>query len=98
VKTASRRNGTLYIGVTSNLIQRVWNHKWGLVEGFTSKYQVGKLVYLEPHETAESSITKEKQLKKWERAWEIRLVEHSNPESLFRLDSRLRGNDVVEPG
>ena len=77
---ASRRNGTLYIGVTSNLIQRVWNHKQGLVEGFTSKYQVGMLVYLEPHETAESAITREKQLKKWERAWKIRLAEHSNPE------------------
>ena len=77
---ASRRNGTLYIGVTSNLIQRVWNHKQGLVEGFTSKYQVGMLVYLEPHETAESAIIREKQLKKWERAWKIRLAEHSNPE------------------
>jgi len=77
---ASRRNGTLYNGVRSNLIQRVWNHKQGLVEGFTSEYQVGMLVYLEPHETAEFAITREKQFKKWERAWKIRLVEHSNPE------------------
>ena len=57
---ASRRNGTLYIGVTSNLVQRVWNHKQGLAEGFTSKYSVKMLVYFEPHETAESAITREK--------------------------------------
>ena len=77
---ASRRNGTLYVGVTSNLVQRVWNHKRGLVEGFTSQYGVKMLVYFEPHETAESAITREKQLKKWERAWKIRLIEQSNPE------------------
>jgi len=77
---ASRRNGTLYIGVTSNLVQRVWNHKQGLAEGFTSKYSVKMLVYFEPHETAESAITREKQLKKWERAWKMRLIEESNPE------------------
>ncbi len=77
---ASRRNGTLYIGVTSNLVQRVWNHKQGLAEGFTSKYGVKMLVYFEPHETAESAITREKQLKKWERAWKMRLIEESNPE------------------
>ncbi|MGA2224675.1 MAG: GIY-YIG nuclease family protein [Syntrophobacteraceae bacterium] len=75
---ASRRNGTLYIGVISNLVQRVWNHKQGLAEGFTSKYSVKMLVYFEPHETAESAITREKQLKKWERAWKMRLrsVQH----------------------
>ena len=84
---ASRRNGTLYIGVTSNLSQRVWNHKQGLVEGFTSKYCVKMLVYFEPHETAESAITREKQLKKWERRSlvipakaGIGLIEQSNPE------------------
>ena len=77
---ASRRNGTLYIGVTSNLVQRVWQHKQGLVEGFTRKYGVKMLVYFEPHETAESAITREKQLKKWERAWKIKLIEQSNPE------------------
>ena len=79
VKRASRRNGTLYIGVTSNLVQRVWNHKQGLAEGFTSKYSVKMLVYFEPHETAESAITREKQLKKWERAWKMRLIEESDP-------------------
>ena len=77
---ASRRNGTLYIGVTSNLAQRVWYHKQGVVEGFTRKYDVKMLVYFEPHETAESAITREKQLKKWERVWKIRLIEQSNPE------------------
>ena len=77
---ASRRNGTLYIGVTSNLVRRVWHHKQSVVEGFTSKYGIKMLVYFEPHESAESAITREKQLKKWERAWKIRLIEQSNPE------------------
>ena len=77
---ASRRNGTLYIGVTSNLVQRVWHHKQGMIEGFTRKYGAKMLVYFEPHETAESAITREKQLKKWERAWKIRLIEQNNPE------------------
>ena len=77
---ASRRNGALYIGVTSNPVQRVWHHKQDVVEGFTRKYGVKMLVYFEPHETAESAITGEKQLKKWERAWQIRLIEQSNPE------------------
>ena len=63
---ASRRNGTLYVGVTSNPAQRVWHHKEGVVEGFTKKYGVKILVYFEPHKTAESAITREKQLKKWE--------------------------------
>ncbi len=76
---ASRRNGTLYVGVTSDLVQRVWHHKEGVVEGFTSKYAVKMLVYFEPHETAESAITREKQLKKWARAWKIRLIEEVNP-------------------
>ena len=77
---ASRRNGTLYIGVTSNPAPRIWLHKHGLVEGFTKKYEVKMLVYFEPHQTAESAITREKQLKKWERAWKIRLIEQGNPE------------------
>jgi putative endonuclease len=77
---ASRRNGTLYIGVTSNPVQRVWHHKQDVVEGFTRKYGVKMLVHFEPHETAESAITREKQIKKWERAWKIRLIEQSNPE------------------
>jgi putative endonuclease len=77
---ASKRNGTLYIGVTSNLVQRIWQHKEGLVEGFTKKYNIKLLVYFEVHETVESAITREKQMKKWERAWKIRLIEKDNSE------------------
>lgn len=62
---ASKRNGTLYIGVTSNLAQRVWQHKQNAVEGFTRKYGVKMLVFYESHDTAESAIAREKQLKKW---------------------------------
>ncbi len=77
---ASRRNGTLYVGVTSNLTQRVWQHKESLADGFTSQYGVKTLVYFEAHETAESAITREKQIKKWRRAWKLRLIEERNPE------------------
>jgi putative endonuclease len=77
---ASQCNGTLYTGVTSNLVRRVWEHKEGLVEGFTKRYGVRKLVYFEAHETAESAITREKQIEKWERAWKIRLIHKENPE------------------
>jgi len=77
---ASKRNGTLYTGVTSNLIQRVWQHKHDMVEGFTKKYKVKKLVYYEVHDNAESEITREKQMKKWRRKWKLRLIEDSNPE------------------
>ncbi|MGD8643544.1 MAG: GIY-YIG nuclease family protein [Chromatiales bacterium] len=76
---ASRRNGTLYIGVTSNLPQRVWQHKQGLVEGFTKKYHVHHLVYYEVHEAMDAAIAREKQLKKWERAWKLRIIEDLNP-------------------
>ncbi len=76
---ASQRNGTLYIGVTSNLTQRVWQHKEGLVEGFTKEHDVTRLVWFELHQAAESAITREKQLKKWNRAWKIRLIEETNP-------------------
>ena len=77
---ASKRNGTLYIGVTSNLVQRTWQHKEGQVEGFSKKYGIKNLVYFEVHESAESALTREKQMKKWERAWKIRLIERNNPE------------------
>lgn len=72
---ASKRNGTLYIGVTSALAQRVWQHKNSVVPGFTAKYGVVNLVYYEVHEQAESAINREKQLKTWNRAWKIRLIE-----------------------
>ena len=77
---ASKRNGTLCTGVTSNLIKRIWQHKNGLVEGFSKEYNVKKLVYLEVHTNAESAITREKQIKKWRRAWKLRLIEEKNPE------------------
>jgi putative endonuclease len=76
---AGARNGTLYVGVTSNLLQRVWQHKEGLVDGFTKKYGIGMLVWYEQHDTAGSAITREKQIKKWNRDWKIQLIEQINP-------------------
>ena len=76
---ASKPFGTLYIGVTSNLVQRVWQHKESLVEGFTKRYEVRRLVWYEAHYTMESAIGREKALKKWSRAWKIRLIEEGNP-------------------
>ena len=76
---ASKKNGTLYIGVTSDLIRRVYEHKNDFVEGFTNKYAVHDLVYFEVTESVESAIMREKQLKKWNRAWKINLIEKSNP-------------------
>ena len=75
---ASGKNGTLYIGVTSNLIQRIWQHKNNQVKGFTEKYHVHMLVYFEQYETMEFAITREKQLKKWNRDWKINLIEQNN--------------------
>jgi len=77
---ASKRGGTLYIGVTSDLVKRVWEHKNDVVQGFTQKYQVHLLVWYERHETLESAILREKQLKKWNRDWKIVLIEKMNPE------------------
>ncbi len=76
---ASSRNGTLYIGVTSQVVQRVWQHKQGLAEGFTKQYGLKTLVWYEQHDTAESAITREKQIKKWERKWKVGLIETENP-------------------
>ena len=77
---ASQRNGTLSIGVTSDLIKRVWEHKNDVVEGFTKKYGVHMLVYYELHDDMESAIIREKRLKKWSRAWKLRLIEEMNPD------------------
>jgi putative endonuclease len=77
---ASARRGTLYIGVTSNLPRRVWEHKEGGVEGFTKQYGVKNLVWYEIHEDPENAITREKQLKKWNRAWKLELIENGNPD------------------
>ena len=76
----SKRNGTLYTGATSNLVKRVYEHKNNLTDGFTKKYYVHLLVWYEIHQTAESAITREKQIKTWKRAWKLRLIEESNPE------------------
>jgi len=76
---ASRPNGTLYIGVTSDLKKRVWQHENDLVEGFTRQHGIHRLVWYEVHETMVSAIAREKVLKKWERAWKIRMIEQQNP-------------------
>jgi putative endonuclease len=77
---ASKRNGTLYVGVTSNLVKRIWEHKNHLVEGFTKKYGVTTLVWYEAHETMESAIQREKAIKNWNRAWKINLIARMNPQ------------------
>ena len=77
---ASRRNGTLYIGVTSDLVRRVWQHKGDFVEGFTKKYSVHDLVYFALHTNMIAAISREKQLKKWRRSWKVQLIEAQNPE------------------
>ena len=77
---ASAERGTLYIGVTGDLKRRVFEHREGLVEGFTSRYGIKRLVWFELHVGFESAITREKQLKKWSRAWKLELVEDANPE------------------
>ena len=77
---ASKRNGTLYVGVTADLIKRIWEHKNDMVEGFTSRYNVHRLVWYELHKSMESAITREKRLKSWKRKWKLELIENSNPE------------------
>jgi putative endonuclease len=77
---ASKRNGTLYTGVTSDLVKRVHEHKNGLADGFTKKYKIHKLVYFEMHEDMNAAITREKQIKKWKRAWKLELIQRTNPE------------------
>ena len=76
---ASKRNGTLYVGVTSDLVGRVHQHRIGLIPGFTREYGVKQLVWFEQHATMGSAITREKRIKKWNRAWKLQLIETSNP-------------------
>lgn len=76
---ASKMNGTLYIGSTDNLNKRIWDHKNDVMKGFTSRYGVKTLVWYEAHETRASAFQRERQMKKWERAWKIRLIEEMNP-------------------
>lgn len=89
---ASKQNGTLYAGVTSNLIKRVWEHKLHIVAGFTKKYGVDRLVWYEIHETMVSAILREKAIKNWKRSWKINVIEAFNPEWRDFYD------DLVEPG
>ena len=77
---ASERNGTLYIGVTSDLVRRVWQHKHGITGGFSERYGTRLLVWFESHDTMESAIRREKQLKEWRRSWKLQLIERENPE------------------
>ncbi len=77
---ASKRNGTLYTGVTSSLLKRVWEHKNNIVEGFSKKYGVHTLVWYEIHETMESAILREKAIKNWKRSWKIKVIEKMNPQ------------------
>jgi putative endonuclease len=83
---ASQRNGALYVGVTSNLIRRIWEHKNKLVAGFTSKYNVDKLVYFEEFDNIGYAIQREKRLKEWPRKWKLKLIEQENPNWLDLYD------------
>jgi putative endonuclease len=76
---ASKKHGTLYLGVTNDLVRRVYEHRTKAVAGFSARYGIDKLVWFEIHYTAEAAITREKELKKWRRDWKIRLIEESNP-------------------
>ena len=77
---ASKKHGTLYVGVTSDLMKRIWEHKHDLVDGFTKQYAVHDLVWFEMHEDMHAAITREKNIKAWKRAWKIELIEKTNPE------------------
>ncbi|WP_159710316.1 GIY-YIG nuclease family protein [Sphingomonas sp. AX6] len=104
---ASGRCGTLYTGVTSDIIARVYQHREGLIKGFTSRYGVMRLVWFEMHDTMDMAITREKRIKQWDRDWKLNLIEHANPgwddlaigfgfepiATTKIMDSRLRGND-----
>ena len=103
---ASSRNGTFYVGVTSDLIARIWQHREHMVDGFTKRYEVTKLVWHELHATMDSAIQREKRIKKWNRDWKLRLIDEMNPSwrdlwpditgqtpKPTSMDSRLRGND-----
>ncbi len=90
---ASQRNGTLYIGVTSNLIDRVYKHKKGIYKGFTKKYKVNKLVYYECYGDVYDAVAREKQLKKWNRTWKLDLIEKTNPQWEDLYNDLLKDDD-----
>lgn len=90
---ASRRHGTLYIGMTDDIVRRAWQHRTGALPGFTRRYGLTRLVWYERHETRESAFTRERQMKKWNRAWKIGLIEREN------LEWRDLADDLaMEPG
>ncbi len=76
---ASKRNGTLYTGMTDDLIKRVWQHRNGVINGFAKDHNVKILVWFETHETREAALTKERQIKKWNRVWKLEMIERENP-------------------
>ena len=76
---ASERNGTLYVGVTSDIVRRAWEHRTGQIDGFTKHYGVHRLVFAEFHESMTDAIAREKRMKKWRRAWKLQLIERENP-------------------
>jgi putative endonuclease len=90
--TASKPRGVMYVGVTSDLAGRAWEHRERVIDGFTKRYWVGRLVYFEPHTTAESALRRESLLKRWRRDWKIELIEKTNPtwadlfETVIRMD------------
>jgi putative endonuclease len=84
---ASKKNGTLYTGVTSDLVKRIWEHKNDLVDGFTRRYKVHNLVWYELHDNMDAAIEREKNMKEWKRAWKVRLFEKDNPNGNNLYDS-----------
>jgi putative endonuclease len=91
---ASKKNGTLYIGVTNDLIRRVWQHKNDINEGFTKKYGVHRLVWYEATNDVRGAIQREKQMKKWRRQWKINLIEEENPDWIDLYDDLLGENSI----
>jgi putative endonuclease len=94
---ASKRNGTLYTGVTSDLVRRVWEHREGLGDGFTARYGVKRLVYFEAHEDMYTAITREKQIKEWRRRWKVELIEGMNPEWRDLWETIVGGEPETQP-
>jgi putative endonuclease len=97
---ASKKHGTLYRGVTNDIVRRVYEHKSKAAPGFTSRYDVGKLIWFEVYDDAVTAITREKELKKWRRDWKIRLIEEQNPswDDLYPGIAARRGNPIDARG
>ena len=95
---ASRRNGTLYTGVTGDLVKRVWQHREGLVEGFTKRYRVHRLVYYEVHDGIAAAIQRETQIKRWNREWKLELIEQENPMWRDLYQEMLAGGEGATEG